>query len=461
MSLNDQVLNPDTSVKQEFKDINPVNLHLLWEPLIVLWADKLGPLDIGLQRSALVDMQRSASAYNTRKIAEVGDQVFSVGPRLKLIMDYLDGQAIESNEKPATPLLVETHAADIVGVLDAAPAVSSINISHPSKVVESDEEKSVGAWRRSGDTSEGSRGHTQSNSASGSGSRSRSDSYSLEYRSNGSSRITSSDNTVPGSPNEYGRRTSGDSRQRDDRTGNTSRKTYADSYNLNAASSGSNSNGGSGGRYQSGSGAYPQTGHREGFRSEGPGTSAGRSDGLPSAHRTADSSTDSLDEVPYLKRQSQQYQYQYRAPPPLVTDGDRDANDNSNRDRSNESNRGHGSSRQGRHRDGEGETDKHRLHHKQSRGQNEDRPMEIRQPPPPQQLRDPDRDRNKLTSPRQQTLSDRFQSLSSPRQHTDDDYDDERNPPQRLRQPFEGRQPQGDRSNSNPHRREKERNNRR
>ena len=471
MSLNDLVLNPDNSVKQEFKDINPVNLHLLWEPLIVLWADKLELLEIGLARSALVDMQRSASAYNSRKIQEVGDQVFSVGPRLRLIMDYLDGQAVESNEKPITPLPVDISAADLTRGNEVAPTVNIIKTSHPTKIVESDKERIVGAWRRSGDTSEGSRGHTRSNSGSGSGSgsRSRSDSYGLEYRSNGGSRIASNDSTVPGSPNEYGRRTSSDSRQRDDRFGSTTRKTYADSYNLNAVSSGSNggdgsgSGGGSGGRYQGGSSAHPQTSHREGSRSEGAtSASAGRLDGVPSAHLAADNSSDSLSDVPYLKGQSQQYQYQYRAPPPLVTDGD--ANDDSNRGNSAESRTGYGLSRQGRH--GEGETDKYRLHRKQSRGQNEERPKETRQPPPPPQLlRDPDRDRDRdrdrkiLTSPRQQTLSDRFQSLSSPRQHIEDDYEDERNPPQRLRQPFEGRHPQGDRNN--PQRREKERYNRR
>ena len=107
ISVNDSILNGDNTVRSTFKDINPVNLHLLWEPLILLWADKLSTLNLGISSKMLVDMRKSASAYNTRKIQEVGDRVFAIGPNLQLIMDYLDNQALLFNEVSEAPIAIE------------------------------------------------------------------------------------------------------------------------------------------------------------------------------------------------------------------------------------------------------------------------------------------------------------------------------------------------------------------
>lgn len=98
ISFNDLLTNPDKTVKQEYIDLNPVNLHLLWEPLILLFAKYLDRLDLGVSPNMLTDMQQSASAYNAKKVIEVGDKTFSVGPKMQLIMDYLNEKERYYNE---------------------------------------------------------------------------------------------------------------------------------------------------------------------------------------------------------------------------------------------------------------------------------------------------------------------------------------------------------------------------
>ena len=119
--MNDSILNGDNTVRSTFKDINPVNLHLLWEPLILLWADKLSTLNLGISSKMLVDMRKSASAYNTRKIQEVGDRVFAIGPNLQLIMDYLDNQALLFNEVSEAPISIEKSISIDSGLTSPLP----------------------------------------------------------------------------------------------------------------------------------------------------------------------------------------------------------------------------------------------------------------------------------------------------------------------------------------------------
>ena len=119
--MNDSILNGDNTVRSTFKDINPVNLHLLWEPLILLWADKLSTLNLGISSKMLVDMRKSASAYNTRKIQEVGDRVFAIGPNLQLIMDYLDNQALLFNEVSEAPIAIEKSISIDSGLTSPLP----------------------------------------------------------------------------------------------------------------------------------------------------------------------------------------------------------------------------------------------------------------------------------------------------------------------------------------------------
>lgn len=119
--MNDSILNGDNTVRSTFKDINPVNLHLLWEPLILLWADKLSTLNLGISSKMLVDMRKSASAYNTRKIQEVGDRVFAIGPNLQHIMDYLDNQALLFNEVSEAPIAIEKSISSDSGLTSPLP----------------------------------------------------------------------------------------------------------------------------------------------------------------------------------------------------------------------------------------------------------------------------------------------------------------------------------------------------
>jgi hypothetical protein len=90
ISFNDVLTNPNKTVKQEYIDLNPVNPHLLWEPLILLFAEYIDTLDVGVSPNMLTDMQESASTYTAKKIVEVGDKTFYVGPKMQLIMDYLN-----------------------------------------------------------------------------------------------------------------------------------------------------------------------------------------------------------------------------------------------------------------------------------------------------------------------------------------------------------------------------------
>jgi hypothetical protein len=139
ISLNDAILDENNGVKPLFKDVNPVNLHLLWEPLIVLWAEKLSSLNIGISPHMLVDMKRSASAYVSRKAQEVGDQVFAIGPRLRIIMDYLQEQsdmAKETTEADKRVLEKENRV--------RAPVLKEYN-THVDK-----DKAAYGDWRRQG-----------------------------------------------------------------------------------------------------------------------------------------------------------------------------------------------------------------------------------------------------------------------------------------------------------------------
>jgi hypothetical protein len=139
ISLNDAILDENNGVKPLFKDINPVNLHLLWEPLIVLWAEKLSSLNIGISPHMLVDMKRSASAYVSRKAQEVGDQVFAIGPRLRIIMDYLQEQSDMAKETTEVDKRIVEKESRV-----SAPAPKEYN-THVDK-----DKAAYGDWRRQG-----------------------------------------------------------------------------------------------------------------------------------------------------------------------------------------------------------------------------------------------------------------------------------------------------------------------
>ena len=139
ISLNDAILDENNGVKPLFKDINPVNLHLLWEPLIVLWAEKLSSLNIGISPHMLVDMKRSASAYVSRKAQEVGDQVFAIGPRLRVIMDYLQEHS---------DIAKETTEAD-KRIIEKESRVSAPVVKEYTTHVDKDK-AAFGDWRRQG-----------------------------------------------------------------------------------------------------------------------------------------------------------------------------------------------------------------------------------------------------------------------------------------------------------------------
>ena len=142
ISLNDAILDENNGVRPLFRDMNPVNLHLLWEPLIVLWAEKLSSLNIGISPHMLVDMKRSASAYVTRKAQEVGDQVFAIGPRLRIIMDYLQEQSdLASETTEADKKIIEKESRVI-----APPVMKDFN-------THIDKDKTYGDWRRHGGNS--------------------------------------------------------------------------------------------------------------------------------------------------------------------------------------------------------------------------------------------------------------------------------------------------------------------
>jgi hypothetical protein len=92
LSINDKLLHSDGTVRKEFIDLSPYNVHLLWEPLISLWAVELAKWDIGLDPSLLTDTTSSGKLYEQTKSKEIQDKNygnFIVGPRLKDLLFFL------------------------------------------------------------------------------------------------------------------------------------------------------------------------------------------------------------------------------------------------------------------------------------------------------------------------------------------------------------------------------------
>lgn len=161
ISVNSSILNGDNTVRSTFKDINPVNLHLLWEPLIMLWAEELSPLGLGISSKMLVDMHKSASAYNIRKIQELGDRVFAIGPNLQLIMDYLDSQALLFNEVCEAPIVPEKAVSTTDSGLTSPASATKTRREKVQEITYSD-------WRRQSSNSNSS--STDNKTSSGSSS---------------------------------------------------------------------------------------------------------------------------------------------------------------------------------------------------------------------------------------------------------------------------------------------------
>ena len=137
------------TVKKEFLDINPVNLHLLWEPLVLLWADILTPFNIGISRNKLQNMQKTAAMYHIRKIAEVGDKVFEIGPRLRIIMDYLDNQTREQKMNLQKSCVISTSTSfNITSIVDNSNIfklkdIDSVDFEYISKSKNENENEKV------------------------------------------------------------------------------------------------------------------------------------------------------------------------------------------------------------------------------------------------------------------------------------------------------------------------------
>lgn len=163
ISVNSSILNGDNTVRSTFKDINPVNLHLLWEPLILLWAEELSSLGLGISSKMLVDMHKSASAYNIRKIQELGDRVFAIGPNLQLIMDYLDSQALLFNEVCEAPVVAEKAVSTTDSGLTSPASATKTRREKVQEITYSD-------WRRQSSTSNGNSNSTDNTTNSGSSS---------------------------------------------------------------------------------------------------------------------------------------------------------------------------------------------------------------------------------------------------------------------------------------------------
>jgi hypothetical protein len=175
ISVNSSILNGDNTVRSTFKDINPVNLHLLWEPLILLWAEELSSLGLGISSKMLVDMHKSASAYNIRKIQELGDRVFAIGPNLQLIMDYLDSQALLFNEVCEAPIVTEKATSTTDSGLASPASATKTRREKVQEITYSD-------WRRQPSNSNSTENTTNSGSSSSSSSSSQ-DNYSGGSRS--------------------------------------------------------------------------------------------------------------------------------------------------------------------------------------------------------------------------------------------------------------------------------------
>jgi hypothetical protein len=161
ISVNSSILNGDNTVRSTFKDINPVNLHLLWEPLILLWAEELSSLGLGISSKMLVDMHKSASAYNIRKIQELGDRVFAIGPNLQLIMDYLDSQALLFNEVCEAPIVTEKATSTTDSGLASPVSATKTRREKVQEITYSD-------WRRQPSNSNSCYNTTNSGSSSSS-----------------------------------------------------------------------------------------------------------------------------------------------------------------------------------------------------------------------------------------------------------------------------------------------------
>lgn len=69
LSINDQILDETGEVKPMFRDISIYNIHLLWEPTIVLWTKVLAPY--GISDENLTELTESWSKYEEYKTNEL------------------------------------------------------------------------------------------------------------------------------------------------------------------------------------------------------------------------------------------------------------------------------------------------------------------------------------------------------------------------------------------------------
>jgi hypothetical protein len=69
LSLNDQILDETRDVRPTFRDISIYNIHILWEPTIVLWTKFLAPY--GISDENLAKLDKSWNAYKEYKTSEL------------------------------------------------------------------------------------------------------------------------------------------------------------------------------------------------------------------------------------------------------------------------------------------------------------------------------------------------------------------------------------------------------
>lgn len=73
LSINDQIME-GCKVKSEYIDVSLCNVHLLWEPLIELWTNKINNYNI--TRDNLSDIESSSAAYLVEKLSRMATDEF-------------------------------------------------------------------------------------------------------------------------------------------------------------------------------------------------------------------------------------------------------------------------------------------------------------------------------------------------------------------------------------------------
>lgn len=67
IDINKYIIESDT-VKEQFRDKDPTNIHILWEPTIKFWLDEISNQGIKVDKAHIVvDLQASARSYATEK----------------------------------------------------------------------------------------------------------------------------------------------------------------------------------------------------------------------------------------------------------------------------------------------------------------------------------------------------------------------------------------------------------